>query len=153
MVWGWQNATRPLDVELDFLGPDVVPRTDSVTVQYQGSQLRLRWVHSGTFHDYVARDDARVDQYDAFVLFNPGLGHRNLQRSWDPTIDVLRGLHRPVLLTAHSALDAARDSHHLHEAFDASASYTDNPFASRITYEDPFDPRIIVRPNHSVALL
>lgn len=73
---------------------------------------------------------------------------------------------RTILLTAHSGLDANRDAAHLQKwygdrilpcnlekAASPSFSYQKNPFASRISYVDPLDPRHFIRPNAYVALV
>jgi hypothetical protein len=60
-----------------------------------------------------------------------------------------------VLLTAHSALDAARDAAYLRQHYHLvdELEYRPNPFASRISYMDPLQPDHLVHPNHQVALI
>jgi hypothetical protein len=62
----------------------------------------------------------------------------------------------PLLLTAHSEWDAQRDWHLLCQEYDDSLRIKapqKNPFASRISYQDPFDSAHRVQPNHSVRML
>ena len=65
-----------------------------------------------------------------------------------------------ILLTAHSQLDAERDAALLTQELSISSSpgkrtinYVENPFASRIDYQDPFDDKHLVRPNHYLVSL
>ena len=46
---------------------------------------------------------------DLFVLFNPGLGHKYLSKSWEQTMELLCMTKKPVLCTAHSLRDLNRD--------------------------------------------
>lgn len=114
--------------------------------------------------------------WDGFVLFNPGIGHPNLAKGWLPTLRYVLKTKRPVLFTAHSHLDSERDwsvlkatmldlgqEERLHEIIarwhgstggddNDENPYKNNPFASRIDYEDPFcddgdEKNKSVRPN------
>lgn len=76
---------------------------------------------------------------DAFVLFNPGTGEPGWEKAWAPTLRALSIARRPLLMTALSSGDAARDSQFLASAvnLDAEAAaafegapYEANPFAS-----------------------
>lgn len=76
---------------------------------------------------------------DAFVLFNPGTGEPGWEKAWAPTMRALSAAQRPLLMTALSTGDAARDAHFIAEHVDeaaaapfraASATYAQNPFAS-----------------------
>ena len=75
---------------------------------------------------------------DAYVLFNPGFGEPGWERAWTPTLAALHAAERPLLLTALSAADAARDAAFLAGmgerapglAATADAPYADNPFGS-----------------------
>jgi hypothetical protein len=159
VVLKW-TSQRNVRLRLDFVGPDVSLRPPE-TLEYRGSCLCLRWAFAGKFHDFFSRSGAgSMLHYHGRVLFNPGLGHSNLKADWDPTFDLLldHRLHWPseketILLTAHSDLDAAREVTYLSNRFDVKTVYMENPFASQITYEDPFDQSHIVRPNHYVAYL
>ena len=53
---------------------------------------------------------------DAFVLFNPGLGEPGWERAWGGTLAALAASQRPLLFTALSAADAARDDAFLRRA-------------------------------------
>ena len=86
----------------------------------------------------AAAADPALPLPDAFVLYNPGLGEPGWDRAWAPTMRALLAARRPLLMTALSAADAARDAlfleglkwgangppARLHEPF------VDNPFAS-----------------------
>lgn len=193
--------TASFDLQLDFCGPEMDARRPDATLVHGTSKLTLRWVYAGKYHDYydnelprIKTKDTKFDHcYDAFVLFNPGLGHPHLQNDWRPTLDLLfkdasisratgdwydaagrlRQQHSDgydvipegkrcddtatdavnvVLLTAHSALDAARDAEFLRKRYNIdNLTYVENPFASRIRYQDPLQPDHVVRSNHYVA--
>jgi hypothetical protein len=146
-----------IDVQLDFVGPEIL-RRPMARLRHGSSTLTLRWPFNGKLHDYVAaqQEEGALSNWDAFILFNPGIGHENLQKDWKPTVDLLlldafQAPRRPLLLTAHSALDAMREANVLCNYLLATAPlYVENPFASCITYQDPFDDRHVVRPNHYV---
>jgi hypothetical protein len=81
---------RSLDIDMDFCGPDMEGlHRPSVRLEAAGSSLSLHWRFRGKFHDYHREMLATgiVLSYDAFLLFNPGVGHPNLQRDWKPTLD------------------------------------------------------------------
>jgi hypothetical protein len=135
----------PVNASIDFVGPDVSTKTPNTTLSLDSeSSLALSWSFSGLLHETTNSN------WDAYVLYNPGLGHDNLINDWRPTLEMIIAEEKPVLLTAHSSKDAARDLLRLRE-YDIEVHYVDNPFASRVTYEDPFDPGHIVRPNEFVA--
>ncbi|CAB9513966.1 MSS51 mitochondrial translational activator homolog (Saccharomyces cerevisiae) [Seminavis robusta] len=154
-------ATRSIRIQMDFLGPDIHPQMPPQTLQYRDNQLQLQWLYRGYFHDYISDKNNNAPNWNAFVLFNPGLGHEHLKEGWRPTLQYLLQQHTqhraPILLTFHSQLDAQRDctlllqeEHHLPEL---ASNALQNPFASHITYEDPFDRSHMVQPNHSMIML
>ena len=102
---------------------------------------------------------ASENSWDAYLLFNPGLGHDNLQKQWEPTLELLLSAYSTVgsqtghtariVFTAHSAEDAMRDTNLLTNYLLPEAPlYQENPFASRIRYQDPLQENHMVRPNH-----
>ncbi|CAN0094638.1 unnamed protein product, partial [Sphacelaria rigidula] len=46
---------------------------------------------------------------DAFVLFNPGLGHPHLRQGWEPAAKRLLASGVPMIITCHSPKDLRRD--------------------------------------------
>ena len=106
--------------------------------------------------------------WDGYVLFNPGIGHPNLKKDWIPTLKFLIETRKPILFTAHSTIDADRDSKVLEKMLindennsDRIVEYKPNPYASRMKFVDPFptspntdDTSVhLVRPNDQVFLL
>ena len=108
--------------------------------------------------------------WDGYALFNPGIGHPNLQKQWGPTLKFLLGTGKPTLFTAHSSIDAERDRAVLEKLLvgaadncsrGGSVEYSMNPYASRMGFVDPFSSASedstpgdnIVRPNHSAFML
>ena len=89
---------------------------------------------------------------DAFVLFNPGLGEPGWERAWSPTMRALLASGRPILMTALSRTDAARDAAFLEQmdwghggggggggggglplALARAEAYADSPFPSLLS--------------------
>ena len=140
-----QESSSPIQVSMDFVGPDIQSNTSSKTISVEcGSSIEIRWHYAGLLHEID-------DVWDAYVFFNPGLGHPNLCTSWAQTLERVVQEKRPILFTAHSYKDAERDYQCLVEYGLDDVQYSSNPFASRITYEDPFDKTHIVKPNHYSA--
>lgn len=157
-----------------FTDPEASLRTQySLTMNYHTSFLhdlilrRLKNIHSEdtqtTKISGVNRLDIICQYWDGFVLFNPGIGHPNLAKQWESTVKFLLRTNKPMLVTAHSQTDAARDLRVIKEKMfeergrHFSDGYRLNPFASRMEFIDPFatkDESVhIVWPNHSVLFL
>ncbi|KAL7460709.1 hypothetical protein ACHAXS_001150 [Conticribra weissflogii] len=182
----------------DFIGPEVPRQIKTKTInlfddsedckdrhirQHQAQRPNLVMnYHASYLHDVILRllksipqTENRTEQirqiWDGFVLFNPGLGHPNLEKQWKPAIEFLLSTGKPILFTAHSALDAERDAltlteyltreNYLDSSHLRESSYEDNPFSSRMKFVDPFPKAAkgncgdvhVVRPNHSVYFL
>ena len=168
--------TGKCNILLSFLGPEIIRRPPARFTIGDRATLELEWRYKGLFHEYAENENNSTD-YDAFIFLNPGLGHPHLVEGWKPTLDVLmknRALNdldsrnRLLFMTAHSHLDAIRDADFLEECFsgcfkprspvageESVLSYQENPFASRIFYqdEDPAEPEHFVQPNHHCRTL
>jgi hypothetical protein len=203
------GGTTSLECIIDFVGPDVprrlVPRTIDLSLANSdddiegrrglNSYFRLTMnYHPSFLHEVVlgfrksslggeseGKGDGRMTTppWHGYALFNPGFGHPNLKSQWGQTLKFLLRTGKPMLITAHSIIDAARDRAILEEMLaDASAEgdghsshgessprYAENPYASRMRFVDPFpsiatsggramggtgDVHDVVRPNHSV---
>jgi hypothetical protein len=145
------------NILLEFVGPDIQLNGQNITVALGSSgSLSIRSGFRGLYHEDPQRL-AHSSPWDAFVFFNPGFGHPNLQTSWEATLhkilQELRASPGRMLFTAHSEKDADRDSKLLWEKFGLRVQYRENPFASRIRYQDPFEPDHYVQPNHHVAFV
>lgn len=57
-----------------------------------------------------------VDNADAFVLFNPGLGHPHLREGWAGALERLLATGKPIIVSSHSRKDLERDARVLREA-------------------------------------
>ncbi|KAF0687643.1 Aste57867_20627 [Aphanomyces stellatus] len=100
------------------------PSDDAIHISY----------HNGLFHDLT------LPSPDAFVLFNPGLGHPNLRTLWAPTLATMLQTRRSMLLTAFSAEDLARDVAVLtasHASMATPVTFHENPFGSAKCTVDP----------------
>jgi len=138
------------------------------------NKLQLNWLYKGFLHEYVTPTTTRLLGWNGYLLLNPGVGHSHLQRDWEPTLDFIFSScpfgagaggpgagagagegNLPILMTAHSELDAQRDYDALTKQYglDVYNGPIVNPFASRVTYEDPFDATHLVQPNHYVTIL
>ncbi|KAL3935301.1 MAG: hypothetical protein SGBAC_009157 [Bacillariaceae sp.] len=142
------NETTNVDLILDFVGPDIHPPTPDAEVSCNSSTIKLHWQYKGFLHNLD-----ETETWDTFVLMNPGIGHDKLKSGWKPTLDRILGTGRPMLLTAHSEKDADRDAALLKQTYHLDVHYEENPFASRVQYEDPFDKHHFVRPNHFMAIV
>ncbi|CAM9380166.1 unnamed protein product [Ectocarpus sp. 4 AP-2014] len=106
----------------------------------------------------VQAAEEAVEAADAFVLFNPGLGHPHLRQGWDGALKRLLATGKPIVVSCHSPKDLDRDTRLLREAgaepcappsaSNASAGEGDgnrrnglgakeNPFRSLMASEDP----------------
>ena len=115
---------------LEFLGPEITPQLPH-TISHNKTKLELKWSQQKFLHDVQFNPS-----WTGFILFNPGLGHPNLAQGWKASLPIVFQRQLPVLLTAHSKLDADRDNSILQE-LELQIIYTKNPFASRITFKDP----------------
>jgi hypothetical protein len=149
-------SKNPLNFEtkLQFTGPDIPPNLPQQTVNMGSSgSITLQGGFRGLYHDSPS---ASNDKFDGFVLFNPGCAHPNHVADWETTLaTILEQMssqpNAHMLVTAHSTKDAERDHVLLKHSFGLDLDYRENAFASRICYQDPFDPSHLVRPNHYVA--
>lgn len=104
----------------------------------------------------VAAVDEAMATADAFVLFNPGLGHPHLREGWDGALKRLLATGKPIVVSCHSRKDLERDARLLREAGAVSCgcpgsveedgkgggesdyvSPRENPFRSLMVSEDP----------------
>lgn len=146
---------RSCQYHLDFVGPDTVRHPDVTLLFHHGSpfSLTLKWFRPGLFHERIETD--RIEDYDGFILLNPGLGHPFLREDWLPTMEVILKSQKPILVTAHSDLDVQREKQCWEDTYGVSNfQYQVNPFASRLTYRDPLEETVEhwVSPNFAVAL-
>ncbi|CAB1112796.1 unnamed protein product [Ectocarpus sp. CCAP 1310/34] len=106
----------------------------------------------------VGAAEEAVQAADAFILFNPGLGHPHLRQGWDGALKRLLATGKPIVVSCHSPKDLDRDTRLLREAgakpccppsaANASAGEgygnrgnglgaKENPFRSLMASEDP----------------
>lgn len=174
--------TQPSKWQIDFVGHDLPSHMKSRTISlidsftntqtlasdkiqnHTGvlSSLQMTFT-SGLLHNHVRElyktksVQEILSLWDGFVLFNPGIGHPNLESSWYPTLKFILNTKKPALITAHSELDSQRDGNILKKHCGELFTHDNNPFSSLMAYEDPFPPETgvqhLVRPNHSVLLI
>jgi hypothetical protein len=116
--------------------------------------MTLQWHAPCLFHNWKMATTVLFDPPDAFfdalICLNPGFGHPHLRDCWRPSLPWIfpqsqslpphsrRSPPPPVLVTAHSAVDAKRDAQWLRDEWGVDITYQRNPFASRLRYHDPF---------------
>lgn len=64
----------------------------------------------------TAAAEKAVADADAFVLFNPGLGHPHLREGWAGALERLLDTGKPIIVSCHSEKDLERDARLLREA-------------------------------------
>jgi len=128
------------------------------------SSLTLRY-NKGLLHNHIlelykqsskGNVDDILNSWDGFILFNPGIGHPHLERSWKPTVDFLLKANKRIVTTAHSEVDSERDWKVWEGVYERPPPrYERNPFASKMSFEDPFptegDDVARVSPNYSIC--
>lgn len=160
---------------VDCIGPEIAPQLKSKQIWAdQESMLTLNY-HKGFLHDHVVHlyknskssnpTQEILNTWNGFLLYNPGIGHPNLIKSWRPSLDFIAKTTKKVLITAHSDIDAARDSKVLHEiqsgsdiVNDVPISYEKNAFKCKTLFEDPCasdkdSHTSVVSPNHAVCAM
>lgn len=98
----------------------------------------------------VAAAESAIAGADAFVLFNPGLGHPHLREGWEGAVKRLLTSGKPVIVSCHSRQDLDRDEQQLRaidEGWNSGGAgdgegvdflYSrENAFSSRMMSEDP----------------
>jgi len=164
---------------IDFIGPDVPKGIPQRSIPGSSKYHKLDLIcHNGYFPQYFTDSSHPKSNYndyedlwDGFVLFNPGIGHPNLQSHWISTLANLltsnetSSFHtKPIIFTAHSLLDSKRDLELLQlfakenntimdellQPKEVSIHYKPNAFASQMTFVDPFDSTHTVAPNHCI---
>lgn len=112
---------------------------------------------------HINNDNAISLPWDACFMFNPGIGHDNVKNDWNPTMHLLlatvsqtrRSCHSLKLLFTAHLVDATRDASILlgeYNSVSETSLYNKNHFASRITCQDPFDNRHVIRPNENTFI-
>jgi hypothetical protein len=142
-----------LHISLDFIGPEMNIKPD-ITIQQSSILLpdmnnhldhsytpssthcTIRWQYKGFYHTYYNEmlEHERTNEclYDAYILFNPGIGHSHLTKSWQPTLQVIHDQYHQtnhyvtMLFTAHSKIDAQRDYLVLQQLFSLSNQCFEN---------------------------
>lgn len=139
---GNQIFPNLLDITLDFIGPEMniqpsIVLHPSKSLQHDeynfvdnGTRTSIfttctvQWRYKGLYHTHYNEINEHEDQcdkqYDAYILFNPGIGHPYLQKLWQPTLQILFEQYDrisstvdggcSIMLTSHSMTDALRDS-------------------------------------------
>jgi len=142
------------EINIDFLGLDVIANDNrGKKVSYVSENGEIGNIQLSLHRGILERHHLEKHKWDLLVLFNPGLNHPNLYDSWKYSWDVIKDSEIPVMLTAHSYVDAKRDAEIVFPKVSDCNLYDLNMFASRMEFNDPFDTNHIVRPNLYIASL
>jgi len=131
----WAQLVREIDgvnhIELEFVGPDIPDKLSGkseVIALNESGNLISRSYLKGTYNLNTTKKP------DLIVLYNPGLAHERLQRSWAPTLESILTSRVPTLITGLNKRDALSDfdlvrscgaKHHI-----LATSPLENPLAS-----------------------
>ncbi|POM70997.1 Mss51 like protein [Phytophthora palmivora] len=75
------------------------------TRENENEFIQLEMIN-GLYHKI---EETKLGTPDAFVLYNPGVGHPHLRESWEPTLQAVLASGKPVLITSFSLEDQQRD--------------------------------------------
>jgi len=170
-----QSDSRCIRLRQDRVDNDNDIDGSSVTLNYHQEYL-----HNHVVRNYRHRRQEKIDpakgttvveeilnNWDGFVLFNPGIAHPHLIQSWNPTMDFILKTQKSIIITAHSNIDKVRDQNLLRHLImsqmvkgrdrgdknnfsqeekmmtvqkmvNGLVTYNMNSFASKMMFEDPF---------------
>eukprot|EP00592_Proboscia_alata_P006493 CAMPEP_0194357064 /NCGR_PEP_ID=MMETSP0174-20130528/4603_1 /TAXON_ID=216777 /ORGANISM="Proboscia alata, Strain PI-D3" /LENGTH=227 /DNA_ID=CAMNT_0039126933 /DNA_START=544 /DNA_END=1227 /DNA_ORIENTATION=+ len=151
-------------ISIDFVGPDV-PRGLKPRQFTIGGNKKKKTIKFTFYSKHLQKHtsmNGTEKLWDAFVLFNPGLGHPNLEAGWIDTLQFILNYKRgvPVLFTAYNSIDAERDHNIIREAVsnidnlskprhNLLDKFSLNPFASRLGTVDDVPSEGSPATNHS----
>lgn len=147
-------------LELKLIG-DHVPalRSSSKTPKNQPQRVVAVENITGLYHDAAVMAQLQTPP-QAFVLFNPGVGHPYLRDRWRPTIASLLASGKPLLLSSFSKADQDRDVAALKDLALASGSPLTfvvppqlNPFRSLKLQIDPLQRTAPIQTNARVMVV
>ncbi|KAI9915726.1 hypothetical protein PsorP6_007939 [Peronosclerospora sorghi] len=96
---------RQFDIKLIGDHVPIMPRRKkSATATTEDKEFIQLEMVNGLYHEIE-----NLGTPDAFVMFNPGLGHATLRESWKPTLQTVLASRKPVLVTSFSPEDQQRD--------------------------------------------
>lgn len=153
---------------IDFIGPDILTQQTSRKIHLHNEEpsspsLTLHY-HKSYFHNYIItqleqdKKEKIMNKWNhGFVLFNPGIGHPNLSKLWEPTIKYILQSKRSFLFTSHSELDRGRDEQKLNKIMKSLSLSIPienevNPFASKMVYKDPLFDASKNNSGHEIAV-
>ncbi|OWZ24534.1 Mrna processing protein [Phytophthora megakarya] len=109
------------------------------TRENENEFIQLEMIN-GLYHKIESR---KLGTPDAFVLYNPGIGHPHLCESWEPTLHVVLASRKPVLITSFSLEDQQRDI----------TAAKQNSFRSLKYQVDPSNVGIPIQTNNRVMVV
>ena len=126
----------------------------------KNERVQLEMVN-GLYHEL---EPGLLSTPDAFVLYNPGIGHPQLRQRWKPTLEIVLTSCKPVLITSFSLEDQQRDIAALHELVATSpvlkqhgvqyrCRAKQNPFRSLKHQIDPANVGAPIQTNNCVMVV
>lgn len=159
------------EIEFEMVGPDMTPKHNITRCVFQSkktgkiSQLMLSAPSENKilFHNQKSAREKLLNT-NVIILFNPGFGANDIMRhQWRETLVMLLLSRKPIICTAHSEADLARDTHFIHELAKKECGLLEeqfefilpphtNPFRSHSKTFDPNEPKanFVVSTNHSI---
>ncbi|CAH0478304.1 unnamed protein product [Peronospora belbahrii] len=105
---GWQFKIKLVGDHVPIMS---VRKKTHTTMEKTNEKIRLEMIN-GLYHKI---EPSMLGTPDAFVLYNPGIGHPRLRKNWDLTIQALLVSCKPLLITSFSLEDQQRDIAALHD--------------------------------------
>lgn len=155
------DPDRVFDIKLvgDHV-PVMSARRKTLLRERESERVRLEMV-SGLYHEL---EPGSLGTPDAFVLYNPGIGHPQLREKWAPTLETVLLSCKPVLITSFSLDDQQRDIAALHGLVATSQALKQhevqfrcrakrNPFRSLKHQPDPANVSAPIQTNSRVMVM
>ena len=151
---------RVFDIKLVGDHVPVMSARRKTVMEKESGRVRLGMV-SGLYHEL---EPGSLGTPDAFVLYNPGIGHPQLREKWTPTLETVLISCKPVLITSFSLEDQQCDIAALHDLAATSQALKQhevqfrcrakqNPFRSLKHQPDPVNVSAPIQTNHRVMVV
>jgi len=153
-VWQELSLICPsVHFDLHFVGPEISAKSVRPREYLSNAQLSLSYERCR-----LEEMELQVPDVDLFVLFHGGIGFQNETGNdeWAPALEVLFASGKPLLFTAFSAEDAARDEAYIKQAHDECEvllPMEQNPMMNMKQEAARNDITHLIQSNHSCMLV
>ncbi|CAI5732960.1 unnamed protein product [Peronospora farinosa] len=100
-----QKVEKQFDIKLVGDQVPIMSARKKTPTTKENELIRLEMIH-GLYHKIEPRN---LTTPDAFVLYNPGVGHPRLRENWKLTLQTVLASCKPLLITSFSLEDQQRD--------------------------------------------